>query len=234
MPAMKPEIFNYDMIRAILEGRKTVTRRLIKRSGHKVENLLTTERYRGYRYAFSAWDCMEQTKTGIFLAPRHRPGDIIYVRENYAVMSELPDICDTSGIVYMADFSPRELENLKGKHFCWKPSIYMPRKYARLFLQVTNVWPEHVRDITEKQACLEGIDKYDIGSEGIAYGPAPTAMSFTRRPQMLLQSSGTARSWLRITPCMAGWPTPWSGSMNSRSSAGRKSLTKGVMPDGLL
>lgn len=178
MPAMKPEIFNYDMIRAILEGRKTVTRRLIKRSGHKVENLLTTERYRGYRYAFSAWDCMEQTKTGIFLAPRHRPGDIIYVRENYAVMSELPDICDTSGIVYMADFSPRELEDLKEKHFCWKPSIYMPRKYARLFLQVTNVWPEHVRDITEKQACLEGIDKYDIGSEGIAYGAGPNSHVF--------------------------------------------------------
>lgn len=178
MPSIKPEFFNYDMTRALLEGRKTVTRRLIRAPGHKVEDLLSPDPDRGSFYAFSALNCMLEQKTGLWIAPRHLSGDIIYVRESFALASTLPGISDVTGPVYMADFSPKELEELKDKHFRWKPSIHMPKEFARIFLRVTKVWPEHLRDITEQQAILEGISKYDIGPGESGYASSPYSEVF--------------------------------------------------------
>lgn len=157
MPSIKAETLNYAMTRAILDGRKTSIRRPIKCSGHKVSDLLSSKPTRSASYAFSAYNCRTGRKVGVFLKPRHRFGDIIYVRESFAETSSLSDICDTDGPVFMSDFSPADLRELRDKGFRWKPPILMPKEYARIFLRVKRVWPEHLNDISESCAIREGI-----------------------------------------------------------------------------
>lgn len=163
MPTIKPEFLNYDMTRAILEGRKTSVRRVIKCSGHKVEDLLLPEPLRDSRYAFSVLNCRTEEKEGVTLAPRHLPGSFIYIRENFAMSSSLFGVSDTDGPIYMADYSPQELKVLKEKGFRWKPCFHMTMNQSRLFLRVKAAYPERLRSITEEQAKAEGISKYFVG-----------------------------------------------------------------------
>lgn len=177
---MKSEFFNYDMTRAILDGRKTATRRLIKLGGHIMGELLSPEPIDDSRYAFSAFKCSLKKNVTLYLAPRHRRGDIIYVREAFAAVSDLPGVCDTNGPIYRADFSLRELQLLKEKNFVWKPAIHMPKEYARVFLRVTNVWAEHLCDISEKQAMAEGIHEFNCAPDtGFAASPDADAFYVT-------------------------------------------------------
>lgn len=166
MPSIKAETLNYAMTRAILDGRKTSIRRPIKFSGHKVSDLLSSKPTRSASYAFSAYNCRTGQKVGVFLKPRHRFGDIIYVREPFAETSSLSDICDTDGPVFMSDFSPTDLRELRDKGFRWKPPILMPKEYARIFLRVKRVWPEHLNDISESCAIREGIYAYESRKDG--------------------------------------------------------------------
>lgn len=166
MPSIKAEALTYDVIRAILDGHKTAIRRPVKFSGHKVSDLLSSKPTRSASYAFSAYNCRTGQKVGVFLKPRHRFGGIIYVRESYAEVSSLSGVCDTDGLVFMSDFSPADLRELKEKGFRWKPPILMPKEYARIFLRVKRVWPEHLNDISENCAIREGIYKYQSRMDG--------------------------------------------------------------------
>lgn len=166
MPSIKAEALTYDVIRAILDGHKTAIRRPIKCSGHKVSDLLSSKPTRSASYAFSAYNCRTGRKVGVFLKPRHRFGDIIYVRESFAETSSLSNICDTDGPVFMSDFSPADLRELRDKGFRWKPPILMPKEYARIFLRVKRVWPEHLNDISESCAIREGIYAYESRKDG--------------------------------------------------------------------
>lgn len=166
MPSIKAEALTYDVIRAILDGHKTAIRRPIKCSGHKVSDLLSSKPTRSASYAFSAYNCRTGRKVGVFLKPRHRFGDIIYVRESFAETSSLSNICDTDGPVFMSDFSPADLRELRDKGFRWKPPILMPKEYARIFLRVKRVWPEHLNDISESCAIREGIYAYESCKDG--------------------------------------------------------------------
>ena len=178
MPTIKPEFFSYDMTRAILEGRKTAARRVIKCSGHKVEDLLLPDPLRGSRYAFSALNCRTEKKEGVTLVPRHLPGNIIYIRENFAMSSSLSGVSDTDGPIYMADYSPQELKVLKEKGFRWKPCFHMAMDQSRLFLRVKAAWPERLRNITEEQAKAEGISEYSIGEGEIGFATSPDCNAF--------------------------------------------------------
>lgn len=78
----------------------------------------------------------------------------------------------------MADFSPEDLKAFKEKGFRWKPAIHMPKEYGRLFLRVTNVWPENLRDITEKQAMAEGISEHISDTTGTGFATSPDSDTF--------------------------------------------------------
>lgn len=173
MPPIKPEFFNYDMTRAILEGRKTATRRLVKQRGYKIRGLFSPTPLKEYGYVFSVLNLRTEKEECITIYPRHLPGDIIYVRENFSFASKLYDICDHDGPVYMSDFFPPDLAELKAKNFKWKPSIHMPKEYARLFLRVKSVSVERLRDITEAEAVSEGISEHNIDNMDSGYAPSP-------------------------------------------------------------
>lgn len=147
---MKPILFNTEMVRAILDGRKTVTRRVVKpQSNYEAmtaagqitsENPITIE------------DGLVVTKNGDITTwgkLPYRPGDILYVRETWAVWS--PTYGMIPEIIYKAD-GYSQSHKMK-----WRPSIHMPREAARIFLRVTDVRVERLQDITEDDAREEGV-----------------------------------------------------------------------------
>lgn len=145
---MKPILFNTEMVRAILDGRKTVTRRRpfqMPSDYNKLKGL-----YRGNKGGLCAlFQCAEDPTTEAVYAP-YRPSDILYVRETWAIWSRTEGL--TPKIHYKADG-----ENLPGVK--WRPSIHMPKEAARIFLRVTGVWVERLRDITPGEAVDEGAVK---------------------------------------------------------------------------
>lgn len=166
---LKPILFNTDMVKAILEGRKTVTRRVVK------------PKYKGDYYPIwkypdrfiladgtnrkpGDWWQIWIDKVGspyTCTKPPYDVGDILYVRESFTKNN----IDNTSKYLYKADL----VELLHEKPYSnwkWKPSIFMPKEAARIFLRVTNVSVARLQDITEEQAKAEGAkDPYNYQTD---------------------------------------------------------------------
>ncbi|EII3125380.1 hypothetical protein [Vibrio parahaemolyticus] len=155
-----PMIFNTEMVKAILDGRKTVTRRPAKTS---YERGMNGPVIRGKDGTVSVLSFAPVAG----LCPFGNVGDLIYVRETWRSFnasdecgcSEYPCNCPQDGTpLYFASHDDGESK--------WKPSIHMPRHVSRLTLKVTGVGIQRVRDITEEQAKVEGvapafIDQFD-------------------------------------------------------------------------
>lgn len=126
---MKQILFNTEMVLAILDGQKTVTRRAINGKG---------ELYPG--------ETVEEWAKRWNEKPPYQVGDILYVRETWTYHDGA-----VGGIIFKAR-CPKKLADSKK----WKPSIHMPKKAARIFLRVTNVRAERLQDIDCEQAKAEG------------------------------------------------------------------------------
>ena len=154
MMKMKPILFNIQMVQAILDGRKTTTRRIIK-----VNNNLEFMGFKEGKALLGKGCCIHET----IKAP-YMPGDILYVRETWGISNPLGDFARnnrTAEYVYKAGYSKgeripmaREQEKNLG---VWKPSIHMPKVAARIFLKVTSVRVERLQDIAEQGIKAEGI-----------------------------------------------------------------------------
>jgi hypothetical protein len=159
-PQIRPIIFSSPMIRAILDGRKIMTRRVIKPQPTAVyyvhpEHPVQVMEWKGTRWypASTAWGTPQ-------------PGDRLWVKETWCVSGEGFNIF---WVRYGADQSERRFELiphppmlLAGK---WRPSIFMPRWASRITLEITAVRIERVQDITEEDAKAEGCGEY-VGGEG--------------------------------------------------------------------
>ena len=155
MERVLPILFNTDMVRAILEGRKTVTRRLIKAPVlSKVEPPKKVTLKNGV--ANFEWNT-PKTAGGFEIKPPYQPGDILYVRETWC---ENPNYKEYYFKTRPYGISPYGLK--------WHPSIHMPKEAARIWLKVKNVRVERLQDITEEQAKREGI-QYDECPTGFTW-----------------------------------------------------------------
>lgn len=131
---MKPILFNTEMVRAILEGRKTVTRRPVKPQPEgKPVPMTKSGCWPGY-FAIQGTDKVIRLP---FL-----PGDILWVRETWAK--------DPFGDRYIY---PTEVPGAGQK---WRPSIHMPREAARIFLRVKDVQVKRLRDFEDMPVECEG------------------------------------------------------------------------------
>ena len=149
LKSAKPILFNTKMVKAILDGRKTVTRRAIKfpegMTGRLSESGATDHIFYpgGIKY------------------PLYRTGDILYVRETWTTDPHSVDLVaianGTMPVYYKADYAEKELDNLFGS--VWKPSIHMPKEAARIFLKVTDVRVERLQDISTRGIRAEGINE---------------------------------------------------------------------------
>lgn len=148
--AIKPILFNTEMVRAILDGRKDATRRIVKGfiPDHAVwgYTAFTPKGYISCRGTFA-----DGYGEKFFKLPCE-PGDILYVRETWM---------DYAGLtMYKADCDIYRLDSLNLAGFGWHPSIHMPKEAARIWLKVTDVRVERLQECG-KGWCL------DIEKEGI-------------------------------------------------------------------
>ena len=156
--SIKPILFNTDMVRAIQDGRKTVTRRLLKLNLRENEcsTIIVSDKYTGEFCYVEVLDEWENEVRRIY-SP-YSPGDILWVRETWGIIGEMdademePGDCMFAYKADQCSLSPR-----------WRPSIHMPRKAARIFLRVKSVRAEHLKDITDEQAIAEGARYTDFG-----------------------------------------------------------------------
>lgn len=144
----KPILFNTEMVRANLDGRKSCTRRLVK--GFVPDDAIwgytafTPKGYISCRGTFA-----DGYGEKFFKLP-YQIGDILYVRETWSKGLER--------YIYRADYSDTEKFYRNGKEIeiKWKPSIHMPKEAARIWLKVTDVRVERLQEITEDGAKAEG------------------------------------------------------------------------------
>lgn len=140
MSKVLPILFNTEMVKAILDGRKTVTRRIVKlpRCGY-------------FEY--------EPPR----IIPQYQVGDILYVRETWNKYCEgyfykaSPE---------QKDKLPEYIQHHWGEK--WRPSIHMPKEAARIWIKVTNVRVERLQEITPLQCVKEGVEEtplLEVGGE---------------------------------------------------------------------
>lgn len=143
---MKPILFNTERVRALLDGRKTVTRRVVKPQPPAT----SVVRKRGCAWDWSFWaDC----DMGHLMKPPYQPGDTLWVRETWN-----GDWCDH--YIYKADGGSAKAAGYAAEPK-WRPSIHMPREAARLFLRVKEVSVEKLREISALSAMDEGVTDWN-------------------------------------------------------------------------
>jgi hypothetical protein len=141
------------MVRAILDGSKTQTRRVVKRSGD-MEFDPQDPHYGPYWLAYVAGDAMgEDAKVR---CPYGVPGDRLWVRETFAQGVEG---CP-GGISYRADHVDPQGDG-PAHPMKWRPSIFMPRAASRILLEITHLRVERLQEISEEDARAEGIEYFE-------------------------------------------------------------------------
>lgn len=144
MSRVLPILFNIKMVRAILDCRKSCTRRIIK---PQPQGYFEVSEEPLYIYDTDG----KQGK----ITPPYQPGDILYVRETFIQAA-------AHIFWYKADDKP-----WMSKDLLWKPSIHMPKEAARIWLKVTDVRVERLQEITEAGAEAEGA----VNNIGMIHAP---------------------------------------------------------------
>ncbi len=205
-PRTRPILFNSDMVRAILDGTKTQTRRIVKLPKSRGEWEPTSFGGPGTHIgspsgpeapeSVGVWN----TTTGLHIAALYQPGDRLYVRETWGLVSmvnlfraEPPH----DEVVYRAGRLVRDSKDAPPDYSVenwpqrwsddrlpddskWRPSIHMPRWASRITLEVMGVRVERVHDMTDEDAIAEGVmsvggGRYWLGAEGLT--PRATPLS---------------------------------------------------------
>ncbi|MFR6345802.1 MAG: hypothetical protein ACLUN9_03345 [Enterocloster aldenensis] len=171
---VRPILFNSDMVRAILEGRKTVTRRVIKDTDESM-----------YAGMCGLGPGLFDRNTGIRVKESYyRLGDILYVRETWGIANL--DYDDKKVFIIYRTGNEQEngicvtlpnekfekiYESMAGNSPDWHPSIHMPKEAARIWLKVTDVRAERLHNLTNRDAKKEGVT-VETDNSGIAHRAA--------------------------------------------------------------
>jgi hypothetical protein len=147
----RPILFSGPMVRAILDGRKSMTRRVIKPQPEMEfdgEMLPDGTGYGGWAPVLPPWSKWP-----------YRVGDRLWVRETWATNEPIwdDDKAESFAVPAMVDRSMIIYRAVCEKNRKWRPSIFMPRWASRITLEITGVRVERVQDITEGDAREEGI-----------------------------------------------------------------------------
>lgn len=183
---MKPILFNTEMVRAILEGRKTVTRRVVKpqpdaKHSHELGFVIAGNKKEIGCYGFGT---NEVGGSIHHVRPPYEFNDVLYVRETF--FQAVSHYLDVSGecvsvlspiFEYLADGKHTKghwYNDRQHYYMVKRPSIHMPKEAARIFLKVTNVRVERLQDITEEQALKEGCQAGSFEYKGAVWGQDDT------------------------------------------------------------
>lgn len=172
LKAARPILFNTDMVRAILDGKKTETRRLVTKKFIIQPDQEINQNGKG---RFELYNVTPRCgiPQNVFFKPPYQPEDILYVRETWGW-----DPCWDCGLDTEKNGCPYEhdrIYNQKNREYgcycykaslddgdtpsvgTWHPSIHMPKEAARIFLKVTDIRPERLQDIDDDGVVAEGL-----------------------------------------------------------------------------
>lgn len=235
----RPIPFTGPEVRAILEGRKTQTRRVVKPQPYRSNenpprfgdtkvgdifdcpDLLPTSSVRGRVFAEceapGVYHCMGQRAFVEKHCPYGAPGDTLWVRETWQPFFK-------DGAIYLADagtpaLNATSVEDAKSKWPGWRPSIHMPRWASRLTLRVTSVSVERLQEITAEDALAEGIQ---VRVREVSPGKVVPMINISADPEPDGVSSKPWREWteddIRVHEFAIAWDSihgkraPWSSN----------------------
>lgn len=212
----RPILFSGEMVRAILGGRKTETRRVVKDQSRLREPTQDHGALRvsvEYQSIYGSWQPWV-TNAKSMRCPYGQLGDQLWVRETWSKPYAGP-----AGYVFRADYlRPTNLDPSIASERRWSPSIHMRKEAARLWLRVTDVRIERLQDVSEEGAKAEGVEikrygdppwfctrDYSRPAHADGWFPgfcADTGKQFRSSFQTLWDSINTKRSY--------GWDSnPW-------------------------
>lgn len=205
---IKPILFNTEMVRAILDNRKTSTRRKVDidiSNGFDVENDGKTV------CAF-----IDQATGDTFppIAPcPYRVGDILWVRETWHKYTKRVGKGEGCHLEERYGYKA-SIANSEDAETPWKPSIHMPKEAARIFLRITDVRVERLQDITEEQAQKEGCDSGLLTGPCTARGQFENLWKSTIKKSVFNTYGWSANPWvwvLEFERCEKPEPCIWNG-----------------------
>lgn len=151
-----PLLCSAEMVRAILEGRQTQTRRPVKPQPAKCRHKDDAWIWRPHHTQLEPLLRLIERK-----CPFGQPGDRLWVRETWRLSTSddcdcyEPCSCKIGTPIYRASWS----DDKDGGDPPWRPSNHMPRKFSRITLEVVNVRVERLQDISESDAKAEGVER---------------------------------------------------------------------------
>lgn len=162
MNTEKPILFSTEMVQAILNGRKTQTRRVLKPqpSADAMNPILDYCDYHHQKGFQGRYVSFENDIEFAVKSPYGKVGDLLWVRETFCPF--IKDHMITSNYAYKADCDD-ESERCRqdyiaaGYPYQWKPSIFMPKDACRIWLEITDVRVERLQDISQEDAEQEGV-----------------------------------------------------------------------------
>ena len=157
-----PIIFSTPMVQAILEGKKTMTRRIVS----ELFETPFSEPCGDFLVIENKWLAVDfidaltrdYDKHVRIKCPYGKPGDLLWVRETWGIYRSHPEGKDN--IVFKSELHSVYYPNDSESNGSWKPSIHLKKIHARLWLQIENIRVERLRDISEADAKAEGIMRY--------------------------------------------------------------------------
>lgn len=205
----KPILFNTQMVRAILDGRKSCTRRIVKPQWEECPNCK-------YVHNECIYDNLAENvycaRCGYPLVPERRapyqPGDILYVRETWerfecwncdgdergnCPKEPKKSVLDKTCGCYMY----RATDEISGDAK-WHPSIHMPKEAARIWLKVTNVRVERLQDISGEDLIKEGIDFFQSNYVRVAFNEFKNIWNSTIKKSDIDRYGWDASPWVWV------------------------------------
>lgn len=176
----RPILFNAEMVNAILSGRKTQTRRIMKvqPSEHfHPQTIHGAMDFTAHWYTPGVIDkdgYLQPARKDVFgvadedegyACPLGAVGDQLWVRETFAT-----GLCTESTLAYRATHKTEDLEEGWGETIKWTPSIHMPRWASRINLLITGVRVERLNDISEQDAMAEGVSANEHSPARYVFG----------------------------------------------------------------
>lgn len=183
----RPILFSGSMVRALLDGSKTQTRRIAKLTagGHVKEP-------RGQRRWHPGCDGAPQA------CPYGQPGDLLWVRETWAHDAESVEACRSAyeDILGGLSYGPYYHATETGRDSLrWRPSIHMPRWASRITLRIINVRVERLQAISEADARAEGARPLDVATGRETLDPNSRQGSYTAHYRHIWETINGSDSW---------------------------------------
>ena len=207
-----PILFSTPMVQALLDGRKTQTRRVVKPQSNQrdwlTDSLLNSATITLIGNSNSnGFGVQLGHPLGGPLAfincPYGQPGDVLWVRETWAPIMDINDrklLPDTYCFAADLDGSPVAWD--------WKPNIHMPKKACRLFLKVKSVRVERLQEISQNDCVSEGIEQLLMSRMQLASAGSKRWRNYSKKPELFNEAVKPYQSFCTLWQSING-PESW-------------------------